>query len=46
MGYKKNPRRRHSKGLRANTALQSGNMGEQESLGERENGGKLLKKGD
>lgn len=32
-GRKKNPRRRHSKGLKANTALQS----EQESLGERKN---------
>lgn len=37
---KKNPRRRHSKGLKANTALQNGNVGEQESLRERENGKK------
>lgn len=36
----KNPRRRHSKGLKANPALQSGNVGEQESLGEREDGKK------
>lgn len=32
-GHKKNPRRRHSKGLKANPALQR----EQKSLGEREN---------
>lgn len=35
-GHKKNPRRRHSKGLKANAALQR----EQESLGEREKGKK------
>lgn len=39
-GHEKYPRRRHSKGLKANTALRSGNVGEQESLGERENGRK------
>lgn len=36
----KNPRRRHSKGLKASTALRSGNGTEQESLREREDGKK------
>lgn len=39
-GHKKNPRRRHSKGLKASTALRSGNGSEQESLREREDGKK------